>query len=301
MSLAHDPRQRRARVVLATIAAVSLAASAVATVAARGAGSDAAAASTPGAAASGDDGCGRAYCVEDAVFQLAPLQSLLAGVLEGPFTFADAMAHGDFGIGGMSPLDGEAILVDGRAWHAAVDGTLREVAPSERTSVLFAKRFRADRSIDLPAVDGLDAFTAALDAELPRRNRIQAVRIDGRFARLRLRSVPRQFRPYVPVTEVVKSQQLLELADVDGTLVGFRFPGYFGGVNAAGWHFHFVDRERRRGGHLLDIGGDGLRAQLDGSRALILVLPDDPDFDAADLGDGGGDGFQPALRPGTPR
>lgn len=246
------------------------------------------------------DGCVADYCADDAIFQAMPLQSLLAGVLESPVEFRTVLAHGDFGLGGMSPLDGEAIVVDGRAWHARLDGTLRAVSPQERTSVLFVKRFRADRRVPLAKVENLDSLIAALDAAIAAPNRFHAIRIDGRFARLKLRSVPRQSPPYRPVNKVVAEQQVFELSDVEGTLVGFHFPAYLGGVNAGGYHFHFVDRARGRGGHVLDLGGEALEAQIDGTRALTLMLPDDPAFDAADLAGGDDEeGFRRALRPGA--
>lgn len=243
------------------------------------------------------DGCTQRVCDDDAIFQVVPLQGLIAGVLESPFTFADVLARGDFGMGGMSPLDGEAIIVDGRAWHARLDGSLREVQPDEGTAVLFAKRFRADRNVRIASVDDLDALVRMLDASIADPNRFHAVRIDARFDRLRLRSVPRQTPPYVSVNEVVQTQQVLELENVEGTLVGFRFPAYVGGVNAPGYHFHFVDAARRQGGHLLDVAVRDADAQIDASRMLTLVVPDDPLFDGTDLT--GGDGFDRALRPGA--
>src|SRR5262249_8659116 len=37
--------------------------------------------------------------------------------------------------------------------------------------------------------------------------------------------------------------------DVDGTLIGFRFPAATISVNVPGWHFHFLSADRGRGGH----------------------------------------------------
>ena len=39
--------------------------------------------------------------------------------------------------------------------------------------------------------------------------------------------------------------------DVDGTLIGFRFPAAMTSVNVPGWHFHFLSADRSRGGHVL--------------------------------------------------
>ncbi|MDH5824226.1 acetolactate decarboxylase [Luteimonas sp. RD2P54] len=251
------------------------------------------------ASAPGGDGCSRAYCPGDAVFQAVPLQGLLAGVLESPIAFGSVLEHGDFGLGGLSPLDGEAIVLDGEAYHARLDGSLRTIDPGERASVLWVKRFRPDRRLVLGSIGGFDALAAALDAGTGSPNRIHAIRVDGTFERVRLRSVPRQSPPYVPVAEVVKSQRVFTLEKVEGTLVGFRFPAWAAGVNAPGYHFHFVDAGRRAGGHLLDLRATGLTARVDTTRALTVITPDHVLFDDATL-DAPTDenAYRRALRPG---
>lgn len=246
------------------------------------------------------DGCDQDYCAQDAVFQTAPLQALMMGVLESPVAFDTGLAHGDFGLGGLSPLDGEVIVLNGQAYHARLDGQLRRVDRNERTSILMVKRFVADRTFNLSSVSSLDDLTAQLDRHLHALNRIHAIRIDGRFDRLRLRSVPRQSPPYVPVTEVVKSQQVLELENVEGTIVAFRFPQWAVGINSPGYHLHFVNAARNQGGHVLDVRGEGLAAQVDTTRAVTVMTPDDPMFDNADFNeDENAPAYQEALRPGT--
>jgi acetolactate decarboxylase len=56
-------------------------------------------------------------------------------------------------------------------------------------------------------------------------------------------------------------------------MVGFRFPAALGAVNVPGWHFHFVSADRRRGGHVLDLGtGPGARAALQTVTGLEAAL-----------------------------
>lgn len=248
-------------------------------------------------AAEGTEACSTDYCAHDAVFQTAPLQALFAGVLESPVRLATGLEHGDFGLGGLSPLDGEVIVLDGKVYHARLDGSIREVDASEPTSILIIKHFRADRIAHLDRVEDLDDLTRQLDVALGFPNRIHAVRIEGRFDRLAVRSVPRQEAPYAPVTTVVQSQKVLELEDIEGTLVGFRFPGWAAGINAPGYHFHFVDADRQIGGHVLGIATRGLRVEGDISRAVTTMTPDDPLFDNANF-DGTGPAYRRALRPG---
>src|ERR1700760_5061736 len=101
-----------------------------------------------------------------------------------------------------------------------------------------------------------------------------AVRLDGQFASVRARSVPRQTPPYRPLAEVVADQHVFELTEVEGTMVGFRFPAYVEGIEVAGYHLHFVDSERRRGGHVLGSPSRGpLRVRIDPSDELHLEPP----------------------------
>jgi acetolactate decarboxylase len=100
-----------------------------------------------------------------------------------------------------------------------------------------------------------------------------AIRLDGRFDCVRARSVPRQEPPYRPLTEVVADQHVFELAEVEGTMLGFRFPTYVEGLEVGGYHLHFISADRSRGGHVLDSRSRGLRARLDPSDDLHVELP----------------------------
>ena len=75
--------------------------------------------------------------------------------------------------------------------------------------------------------------------------------------------MPRQQPPYRPLTEVVAEQHEFELAEVEGTMLGFRFPSYVEGIEVTGYHLHFIDAARERGGHVLDSRSARLRARLD--------------------------------------
>ena len=59
-------------------------------------------------------------------------------------------------------------------------------------------------------------------------------------------------RSRIGLAEAAKNEAIFEFRDVRGDLVGFRLPGYVKGVNAPGWHLHFVDAERQHGGHVVN-------------------------------------------------
>lgn len=242
--------------------------------------------------------CATDHCIDDAVYQLAPAASLSqARLFDGGTRYGDLLQFGDFGLGALSPLEGEVIIVDGTAFHADEHGRVRELPATATTSFAFLKRFVPERRVALTPVGDYAQLNAALDRALESPNRLYAVRIDGVFERMRLRSVARQRPPYPSLDEVVAAQQTFEAQDIEGTLVGFRFPPYLGAVNAPGWHFHFVSADRRWGGHVLDVAAQTLSAKIDETRSFHLLLPRDAGFDAADFGDQefASEGFRRAI------
>jgi acetolactate decarboxylase len=220
------------------------------------------------------------------LFQASTIGALLDGAFDGDLRFAELAEHGDLGLGTLNALDGEMIALDGRFYRADVEGRATEIDPGERTP--FAVVVEFEPTVEARLGEGLDhaAMLAALDALAPADASSFAVRLDGRFELVRARSVPRQQPPYPPLVEVVADQHVFELAGLEGTMLGFRFPTYVEGIEVAGYHLHFLSADRRRGGHVLDSRSSGLRARLDPSNDLHVELPPavdlaDPDMAAA--------------------
>jgi acetolactate decarboxylase len=95
-------------------------------------------------------------------------------------------------------------------------------------------------------------------------SRILAARVDARFQAIQVRSEPKQIPPYRPLPEVIKEQQIINtFTDVDGTLIGFRFPAAASSANIAGWHFHFLSVDKARGGHVITLNTATGRAWLE--------------------------------------
>ena len=215
------------------------------------------------------------------LFQASTIGALLDGAFEGDLTFAELAEHGDLGLGTVDALAGEMIAIDGEFFLADVDGAVRAIGPAERTPFAVVTAFEPTVEATLGAGLDHEALLARLDALAPADTASFAVRIDGRFESVRARSVPAQHRPYRPLAEVVADQHVFELADIEGSMVGFRFPAYVEGIEVAGYHLHFISADRRRGGHVLGSRSGGeLRARIDPSADLHVELP--PAVDLAD-------------------
>src|SRR4051812_13132899 len=164
------------------------------------------------------------------LFQASTIGALLDGAYEGDVTFAELADHGDLGLGTLNGLDGEMIAVDGRFFRADRNGTVREVDPSQRTPFAVLTWFEPAVGIEVDDPISYDDLLALLDAHLPEGTVACAVQIDGWFESVHARSVPRQEPPYRPLAEVVRTQTVFDLAGVEGTMVGFRFPDYSEGL-----------------------------------------------------------------------
>jgi acetolactate decarboxylase len=214
------------------------------------------------------------------LFQASTIGALLEGAFEGDVTFAELAEHGDLGLGTLNHLDGEMIALDGAFYRADVDGSVSEVAPTERTPFAVVAPFEPAIEFDLEGSVGYDALLAEVHRRTPAGSPSCALRLDGRFERIRARSVPRQEPPYRGLTEVVADQRVFELRDLDGTVVGFRFPEYAEGIEVSGWHLHFISEDRTRGGHVLDCRLETAHVGVDPSGELHIELP--PGIDLAD-------------------
>jgi acetolactate decarboxylase len=207
------------------------------------------------------------------LFQASTFEALLESNYDGDVSFAELSEHGDLGLGTFDAVDGEMIAVDGEFLRADADGALHEVEPTRRTPFAVVTFFDPTHRFELGGRLDEDGFIAALDAPLGDPSAVHALRVEGLFERVRGRSVPRQHKPYPPMTEVAKQQHVFELEDVEATLVGFRFPDYARGINVPGYHLHFVTADRARGGHVLGCVARAATVSVDDSVDLHVELP----------------------------
>ena len=224
------------------------------------------------------------------LFQTSTIQALLAGAFEGDVTLAEVLEHGDLGLGTLDGLDGELIVLDGEVWKAELDCTLVAPALSARTPYAVVVPFSPGAPVALSGPFTEVELEARLGARLAGASPT-AIRLDGRFESVHVRSVPMQRRPYPPLAEVIAQQRVTELRDVLGTMIGFCFPDALDGIEMVGSHLHFISDDRARGGHVLSYTLLHASARLDTASALHVELPG-----AVEAPEHGAELDQPALR-----
>jgi acetolactate decarboxylase len=223
-------------------------------------------------------GCTRSESDNDVIFQVSTIDALMAGIYDHQMDFDELGTHGDTGIGTFTDLDGEMIGVDGKFYQIKVDGMAYPV--DDRTGTPFAVVTFFEPDIQSAVSDKMD-FTQLqeyIDGLLPTQNIFYAVKIEGVFSYLKVRSVPKQSKPYPPLTEAVEHQAIFEYNDQQGIVVGFRTPAYMNGLNVPGYHFHFISDDHKFGGHVLDCVPQHCEIEIDETRDLTMQLPENNEF-----------------------
>ena len=226
-------------------------------------------------------GCRGPHGDGDTLYQVSTIDALLTGEYDGAVSVAELQKHGQVGLGTFDGLDGEMIAVDGRFYQVRVDGHAYQA--SERVTVPFAAvtRFETDEEMRLRSIESFEELAQVLDNSISSPNAVYAIRIEGEFEYVRARSVPRQGRPYRPLAEVVEEQKSFPFRSVRGTMVGFRCPEALRGVNVPGYHLHFVNATRTRGGHVLDCRIKEAVVHLDYTDEVHVTLPHTKAFRAS--------------------
>ncbi|WP_460031055.1 acetolactate decarboxylase [Megalodesulfovibrio paquesii] len=222
-------------------------------------------------------GCGGSR-EDDAIHQTSTLDALKAGAFAGVISVESLDRQGTLGLGTFDGLDGELVQVDGVTYQVPVDGEVRAAPPETTIPFATTVRFDPHTSGEIQSGD-FKALCQALDALAPDTQRFAAVRVHGQFARVQVRSVPKQEPPYPPLADAVARQAVFTLEDVTGDIIGFRFPAHAKSYGVDGWHLHFLTDDRRQGGHLLAVTTTEAEAQVMILDRMELYLP--PNLPAA--------------------
>jgi len=224
-------------------------------------------------------GCAREL---NKITQTSTIDALLAGAYDGDMSCEELLKFGDFGIGTFDTLDGEMVIYDGMVYQIRADGKVYRPGLKTKTPFATVCNFEPDMSFSMRSAD-YHGVKSIIDEKMPNENIFVAIEISGSFKYVKARSVPAQQKPYPPLAEVAKNQPIFEMTDVEGTVIGFRSPGFVKGINVSGYHFHFLSGDKTKGGHVLDIELDEAVFKGDICNKFLLVLPEDDKLKDLDL------------------
>ena len=222
----------------------------------------------------------------ETIYQVALLQSLTQGYYDGIIKVSELKGHGDTGIGTFEGVNGEMIVIDGKVYQALGDGTVQEAADDETVPFSNVTFFDSDVSVDLKNINDMASFKAELNKTVAEKgkNMFYVVKVSGTFEKMLVRSELKQEKPYRSLDKALETDQReFSYENIAGTVVGLYCPDYMGGLNAVGWHFHFISDDRTKGGHILELSFKNAKAELDITPSFDMKLSDNTDFQNMEL------------------
>lgn len=223
------------------------------------------------------------------MFQVSTLQALAMGYTRTVISVEELLEYGDTGLGTYEDVNGEMILVDGHPYRADETGAIEEVSMDAGVPFCAVSFLEGKRKFSLSNIDGIDALKSELDVKIEEDfglNSMHMVIIDGSFSKIYARSEAPYHSQHVTLKEMLsKTQRDFFFSDIKGTLVCVYFPDYMDGINAPGWHLHFVSEDRRYGGHVFELSLKEGTVLLDKITQIEIKLPKDAAFDTYSLKD----------------
>jgi acetolactate decarboxylase len=216
------------------------------------------------------------------LFQVSTSRALVQGVYQEAVATGLLLCHGDFGLGTFDELDGEMVVLEGVVYQVRGDGTVHRIVQNVGTPFATVLYFSPDADIPLPNLESFAELCAICDKHRDSQNVFYAFRVDGVFGYIHTRAMQRT-QSGVSLKTAASTQPEFRFQDVEGTLVGFWSPQFVGSVDIPGYHFHFLSKDRTKGGHVLECAGSSLRLQVEKVKEFHLSLPDTEEFLRADL------------------
>jgi len=219
----------------------------------------------------------------DTVFQVSTLSALEHGVFYPVTTVGEMKKHGNLGVGAFEHMDGELLLIDGKAYNGLYSGKvvlMDDNAPITYGAVSF---FKANNTVTVKNINSYTELQQTIDKLLPNINNFYAFKGNVTFSYLKFRSTAKQAKPYPPLSEVIAHQSIFEPTDITGTFFGVRLPAFINGVYAPTYHLHFITDDRVRGGHILEMKIAAANVQIQYLSQMLIKMPESDDAKKVDL------------------
>lgn len=219
---------------------------------------------------------------DKALYQVSTLNALMLGDYRGSKTVKEVLEVTDTGVGTYDGLDGEAIIYRGHAYVGRSTGEVSEMGPEAKFAFSCTANFDENVNENEISFDSIEDLKAKLEQYLGSHNYFYMIKMEGVFS-VKVRSCFKQDEPYKPLFEVAVDERKFEYHNIEGSVVGICSPNYVEGMNLPGWHVHFISKNLKKGGHILEVSGNNAKLKVNGFKAWKVSMPDDPDFSHWDL------------------
>ncbi|KAH9817777.1 alpha-acetolactate decarboxylase like protein [Teratosphaeria destructans] len=217
------------------------------------------------------------------IYQYSLLNALMDGVCETGIQVSKLASKGNQGLGTFAHMNGELIFLDGHVYQLQAEGNVREADETDRIPFAVSTNFVPQQTRNVKLQNKNDIDNALDEFNDHSKNLFMTYRITGHFEYLKCRTVRGQEYKGQPLSELGKKQSVEEYENVKGTIIGFRTPKNWQGFGVAGEHLHFLEAERKAGGHVLEVRAEEVEMQMAVASNVHVELPMTEDFNAAKL------------------
>ncbi|BAC44414.1 acetolactate decarboxylase [Malacoplasma penetrans] len=169
------------------------------------------------------------------------------------FTAQEILKEGNFGIGAFESLNGELIIVHGKAYQI-IDNT-NVILCNSNVNISYA--FVCNHDYKGFGYKFENLTKQSLENKLLKifdtKNLIQAVYAKAIVKQLHSRTFIRQEKPYVEIQKIKELQSEIWIQNKEIELVGFYTPSLFSNFNIEGFHWHYISQDKDYGGHVIDM------------------------------------------------
>lgn len=200
-------------------------------------------------------------------------------IYDGTLSARELKTKGDIALGSYNALDGELIMLDGKLYQITEDGIMRKPDDYAKIAYTNATFFEPDQSFELNAISNYDSLRAMINKNLPTKNIFYAFKIYGKFRNMKCGGLHKQDKPYNTGLDVlIPTRPVFERKEFEGTMVGFYCPDFMTGISVPGYHLHFISKDEKFGGHVMEFEADKLTVETDHISEYNFVLPQTDEF-----------------------
>jgi acetolactate decarboxylase len=221
------------------------------------------------------------------MYQVSTLQALALGYTRSVVRTDELLSHGNTGLGTFEDVNGEMIVVDRHCYQAAEEGSITEMPPDIGVPFASVANLQGDRVFTLSEIPDIEHLKMELNLKIEEDfglNSMHIAKIEGDFERVDARSESAYRSHHVELKDILgKTQKSFCFEQIRGTMVCIYYPDYMDGINAPGWHLHFISEDRKWGGHVFDLQMRRGEVFLDKISRIEIQLPSEPAFDTYSL------------------
>ena len=221
------------------------------------------------------------------MYQVSTLQALALGYTRSVVRTDELLSHGNTGLGTFEDVNGEMIVIDRHCYQAAEKGSVTEMPPDTGVPFASVANLQGDRVFTLSEIPDIEHLKMELNLKIEEDfglNSMHIAKIEGDFERVDARSESAYRSHHVELKDILgKTQKSFCFEQIRGTMVCIYYPDYMDGINAPGWHLHFISEDRKWGGHVFNLQMKRGEVFLDKINRIEIQLPSEPAFDTYSL------------------